>query len=450
MFRFLKKPSSSGVGVGVGALSSPFSDKWRALIPRTANHQFRSIFSITLMDKRRHWNQYPSAQQPPCFQKDTAVRSNTRSLSFFKSLSDRLQNIERNVRSSQQDLGNMKNPSNQSIEDHLRKLVKMNPAEAESVIKNGWGNKSIPITENTVKQYLQAVSAIGRLDSVNVKSLLTTLHDENRNTTSNGNLGNIFAEASSQQHTAGANPREPLFIRETEQTFWNRTQASAWKLLSIIISSIIIWTTVNILMGDEKGGMGGGNVASRFMGMQNPVHRAEKSDKTFDDVVGVDEAKKDLEEIVLYLKDPKRFTRLGGKLPKGVLLTGPPGTGKTLLARAIAGEAGVPFFFTSGSEFEEMYVGVGAKRVRELFATASLEKPCIIFIDEIDAIGGSRNLKDSSNHKMTLNQLLVEMDGFKQNNGVIVIAATNFPSSLDSALIRPGRFDKQIDVALPG
>ncbi|KDR81608.1 hypothetical protein GALMADRAFT_239667 [Galerina marginata CBS 339.88] len=169
----------------------------------------------------------------------------------------------------------------------------------------------------------------------------------------------------------------------------------------------------------------------------------------FSDVHGVDEAKEELQDVVAFLKDPTAFATLGGKLAKGVLLTGPPGTGKTLLARAVAGEAGVPFFFASGSDFEEMFVGVGAKRVRELFAAARKKEPAIIFIDELDAVGGKRSSRDQQYMKQTLNQLLVEMDGFQQSEGVIVIAATNFPESLDQALVRPGRFDRIIAVPLP-
>lgn len=169
----------------------------------------------------------------------------------------------------------------------------------------------------------------------------------------------------------------------------------------------------------------------------------------FSDVHGCDEAKEELQEVVEFLKNPEKFNTLGGKLPKGVLLTGPPGTGKTLLARAIAGEAGVPFFFMSGAEFDEIYVGVGAKRVRELFANARTKAPAIIFIDELDALGGKRNERDPSYVKQSLNQLLTELDGFSQDTGVIIIAATNFPQLLDKALTRPGRFDRNVAVPLP-
>lgn len=185
-------------------------------------------------------------------------------------------------------------------------------------------------------------------------------------------------------------------------------------------------------------------------GRVDPTEAKPENQKArFSDVHGCDEAKEELQELVDFLRNPDKFSTLGGKLPKGVLLVGPPGTGKTLLARAVAGEAGVPFFFMSGSEFDEIYVGVGAKRVRELFHAAKSKSPSIIFIDELDAIGGRRNSRDATYVRQTLNQLLTEMDGFAQNSGVIILAATNFPESLDKALTRPGRFDRHVVVSLP-
>ncbi|CRK16212.1 hypothetical protein BN1708_017461, partial [Verticillium longisporum] len=181
----------------------------------------------------------------------------------------------------------------------------------------------------------------------------------------------------------------------------------------------------------------------------NSEVRAENQTTKFADVHGATEAKDELQELVDFLRNPDKFSTLGGKLPKGILLVGPPGTGKTLLARAVAGEAGVPFFYMSGSEFDEVYVGVGAKRVRDLFTSAKSKSPAIIFIDELDAIGGKRNARDASYVKQTLNQLLTELDGFEQNSGVIIIAATNFPEALDKALTRPGRFDRHVTVSLP-
>ena len=196
----------------------------------------------------------------------------------------------------------------------------------------------------------------------------------------------------------------------------------------------------------------GGGKALAF-GKSKAKLLSEDSHKvTFEDVAGIEEAKEELNEIVEFLRDPKKFTRLGGRIPKGVLLMGAPGTGKTLLARAIAGEAGVPFFSISGSDFVEMFVGVGASRVRDLFVQGKKNAPCIIFIDEIDAVGRHRGAGLGGGHderEQTLNQLLVEMDGFESNEGVILISATNRPDVLDPALLRPGRFDRQVVVPVP-
>lgn len=190
-------------------------------------------------------------------------------------------------------------------------------------------------------------------------------------------------------------------------------------------------------------------VIKKVGGSQNAEAKPELQKTKFTDVHGCDEAKEELQELVEFLKAPDKFSTLGGKLPKGVLLVGPPGTGKTLLARAVAGEAGVPFFYMSGSEFDEVYVGVGAKRVRDLFNAARGKSPAIIFIDELDAIGSKRHERDAAYAKQTLNQLLTELDGFDQDTGVVIIGATNFPQSLDKALTRPGRFDRNVNVGLP-
>lgn len=214
----------------------------------------------------------------------------------------------------------------------------------------------------------------------------------------------------------------------------------------IIIIFLLFWF---FLMNANQGGnktMTFGKSKARIL---NP---ADKNKVTFKDVAGVDEEKEELEEIVEFLKNPKKFTDMGARIPKGVLLVGPPGTGKTLLAKAVAGEAGVPFFIISGSDFVEMFVGVGASRVRDLFEQAKKNAPCIIFIDEIDAVGRQRGAGLGGGHderEQTLNQLLVEMDGFATNEGVIVLAATNRPDVLDKALLRPGRFDRQIVVSSP-
>jgi cell division protease FtsH len=196
----------------------------------------------------------------------------------------------------------------------------------------------------------------------------------------------------------------------------------------------------------------GGGKAMSFGKSKAHLLNESQAKVTFDDIAGIDEAKEELQEIIEFLKDPRKFTRLGGRIPKGVLLTGPPGTGKTLLARGVAGEAGVPFFSIAGSDFVEMFVGVGASRVRDLFEQGKKHAPCIIFIDEIDAVGRHRGAGLGGGHderEQTLNQLLVEMDGFESNDGVILIAATNRPDVLDPALLRPGRFDRRVIVPRP-
>ncbi len=221
----------------------------------------------------------------------------------------------------------------------------------------------------------------------------------------------------------------------------------------------ISWFPMLLLVGvwiffmrQMQGGGGGRGGAMSFGRSKARLINEETARVTFEDVAGVDEAKDELEEVVQFLSEPKKFTRLGGRIPKGVLLVGPPGTGKTLLARAVAGEAGVPFFSISGSDFVEMFVGVGASRVRDLFAQGKKNAPCLIFIDEIDAVGRQRGAGLGGGHderEQTLNQLLVEMDGFESNEGVILIAATNRPDVLDPALLRPGRFDRQVVVPTP-
>ena len=229
--------------------------------------------------------------------------------------------------------------------------------------------------------------------------------------------------------------------------------------MDAVLSSLFNWLPLIVLIGiyiffmRQMQGKGGGGGGALGFGRSRARMLTEKTGKvTFDDVAGIDEAKEELVEIVDFLKDPQKFQRLGGKIPKGCLLVGPPGTGKTLLARAIAGEAGVPFFTISGSDFVEMFVGVGASRVRDMFEQGKKNAPCIIFIDEIDAVGRSRGVGvggGNDEREQTLNQMLVEMDGFEANEGVIIVAATNRPDVLDPALLRPGRFDRQITVSNP-
>jgi cell division protease FtsH len=226
---------------------------------------------------------------------------------------------------------------------------------------------------------------------------------------------------------------------------------SPW-YMSVLVSWFPMLVLIGVWIFFMRQMQAGGGKALSFGKSRARLMSDTQAKVTFEDVAGIDEAKEELSEVVEFLRDPKKFTRLGGRIPKGVLLMGPPGTGKTLLARAIAGEAGVPFFSISGSDFVEMFVGVGASRVRDLFVQGKKNAPCIIFIDEIDAVGRHRGAGLGGGHderEQTLNQLLVEMDGFESNEGVILISATNRPDVLDPALQRPGRFDRQVVVSLP-
>jgi cell division protease FtsH len=252
----------------------------------------------------------------------------------------------------------------------------------------------------------------------------------------------IFKEAAPDLTKTLREKAVDIHVKEVGNKDWLILLVNALPLLVIVVFALFLMRQMQA----------GGNKALSFGKSRARLLSAQQKKATFKDVAGADEAKEELQEIIEFLKDPQRFQKLGGRIPKGVLLVGPPGTGKTLLARAIAGEANVPFFSISGSDFVEMFVGVGASRVRDLFEQGKKNAPCIIFIDEIDAVGRHRGAGLGGGHderEQTLNALLVEMDGFESNEGVILIAATNRPDVLDPALLRPGRFDRRVVVARP-
>ncbi|WP_122465563.1 MULTISPECIES: ATP-dependent zinc metalloprotease FtsH [Brevundimonas] len=306
---------------------------------------------------------------------------------------------------------------------------------AQSMGKSGAASSARP-AEISYSELMQKVTA-GEVESVNIRrdKIEGALSDE---TTFKSIVPAGTTDLADRLNQAGVE----VEAQSADAPWWTGL------LSTLLLFALIIgfWLFImNRMQGGARGAMGFGKSKAKLL-------TEHKGRKTFEDVAGVDEAKEELSEIVDFLKDPGKFQRLGGKIPKGALLVGPPGTGKTLLARAVAGEAGVPFFSISGSDFVEMFVGVGASRVRDMFEQAKKNAPCIIFIDEIDAVGRHRGAGlggGNDEREQTLNQLLVEMDGFEANEGIILIAATNRPDVLDPALLRPGRFDRQVVVPNP-
>ncbi|ORM41493.1 putative ATP-dependent zinc metalloprotease [Babesia sp. Xinjiang] len=322
----------------------------------------------------------------------------------------------------------------------LREANRVDPRLTVNAVESN-GSGSFPRDEGVLREYLKALMLTNNIDSRSLKELIPP---KQVTETSHAPTYDVRRE------------EQTKFAYEPNEMY---LKSDARNPVHVVVSTASGSRFVRFF----KGLLSFGSIAfcfgSLYVVLNQNIHRGlkhsfkvvdpEEVDTTFADVKGCDEVKKELDDIVAYLRNPEKFDKLGARLPKGVLLAGPPGTGKTLLARAVAGEAGVPFIQASGSEFEEMFVGVGARRIRELFALARTMSPCIVFIDELDAVGSKRSATDHNSVRMTLNQLLVELDGFAKREGIVVLCATNFPESLDPALVRPGRLDRTIHIPLP-
>ena len=426
-----------------------------AMMPTTTQATIASMSQVGLRVAnpilRRPFFKPSTAAAPsivrPFMQSSSGMLSISRGLSTYNAFNTQRRGfgtsngISRNQLASVEESAN-RNPGNANAQNGFYQLLLR--ANMPAILVERYQSGRFATNPATDDAYRKALALLGA--NVNATAAANPAAAGNyaqpRYSTFEQAVGNAAVAASGASGNTMGGKGEPIHVIVQEST---RSVVFRWfKFLAVfLVVTYLCFAAVTILietLSTFRRGPGA---------KQDSEVKAEKQTTTFNDVHGCDEAKEELQEVVEFLKNPEKFTDLGAKLPKGVLLVGPPGTGKTLLARAIAGEAGVPFFYMSGSEFDEIFVGVGAKRVRELFAAAKAKSPAIVFIDELDAIGGKRNPRDQAHAKQTLNQLLTELDGFDQDTKIIIIGATNLPKMLDKALTRPGRFDRHVNVDLP-
>ncbi|BAS57846.1 MULTISPECIES: ATP-dependent zinc metalloprotease FtsH [Leptolyngbya] len=335
------------------------------------------------------------------------------------------------------------------------RLTKAKSKAAKSAIVGWMLLQSVLMSVPAMAQARESLSYTGLLKKIDAGEVERVEIDETQNVARVRLQGKKQSEPDIEVQLLERNPELIDRLRKNKVTFESKPTTDNSILVGLIANLLLFMLLIAgllLILRRSSNSPGGPGQAMNFGKSRARFQMEAKTGVMFDDVAGIEEAKEELQEVVTFLKKPERFTAVGARIPKGVLLVGSPGTGKTLLAKAIAGEAGVPFFSISGSEFVEMFVGVGASRVRDLFKKAKENAPCIVFIDEIDAVGRQRGAGiggGNDEREQTLNQLLTEMDGFEGNAGIIIIAATNRPDVLDSALLRPGRFDRQISVDLP-
>ncbi|KAH6977106.1 P-loop containing nucleoside triphosphate hydrolase protein [Ilyonectria sp. MPI-CAGE-AT-0026] len=437
--------------VTLRALNSPTAPD--AMVPTTVQTTIANLTRVGLHAAnpvlRRPYFQPAVSASPsfvrPFMRSTPGLWSSSRSISTFRAINTQQRGfgtsngISRNQLASLEESAN-RNPGNANAQNAFYQLLLR--ANMPAILVERYQSNRFATNPGTDDAYRKALGLLGAGVNNAANASAAGSYGRTQWPTFEQAVGNAAVAGSGAAGNGMGHKGEPIHVIVQEST---RSVVFRWFkfLATFLVVTYLCFAAVTILI----------ETLSTFR--RGPGHKqdsevkAEKQTTTFNDVHGCDEAKEELQEVVEFLKNPEKFTDLGAKLPKGVLLVGPPGTGKTLLARAVAGEAGVPFFYMSGSEFDEIFVGVGAKRVRELFAAAKSKSPAIVFIDELDAIGGKRNPRDQAHAKQTLNQLLTELDGFDQETKIIIIGATNLPKMLDKALIRPGRFDRHVNVDLP-